>query len=214
MATLKKYDLTGKETGQVSVDDKLLKSANSQMIKDYIVAIRKNARQWSANTKGRSEINATKKKPHAQKGLGRARQGNFSAPQYKGGGIVFGPKPKKNMHTRINQKERKAAVTSIISDKIKSGNVYVLDCDAIETPKTKLIANFLAGSKLEKKRVLFVGETGNETISHTGLIKSLRNIPKTEFMRSVNLNGYDLSLAAEVVILGSAFDEFVALLGK
>jgi len=214
VATLKKYDLTGKEIGKATVDDKLLKSANSQMIKDYIVAIRKNARQWSANTKGRSEVKATTKKPHAQKGLGRARQGSFAAPQYKGGGIVFGPKPKKNMHTRINQKERNAAVVSILSDKIKSGNVHVLDCDTIETPKTKLIANFLAASKLEKKRVLCVGDTADQNVSHTGLIKSLRNIPKTEFMRSVNLNGYDVSLAAEVVVLDSAFDEFVALLGK
>ena len=76
MATLKKYDLTGKEIGQITIEDEMLKSsANSQMIKDYIVALRENARQWSANTKTRAEVNHSGKKPHPQKGTGRARQG-------------------------------------------------------------------------------------------------------------------------------------------
>ena len=85
MATLKKYNLKGQETGHVEVDDRLVNAeANGQMIKDYIVALRANARQWSANTKTRSEVNHSTKKPHPQKGGGRARQGMLSAPQYKG----------------------------------------------------------------------------------------------------------------------------------
>ena len=84
MVTLKKVDLLGKEVGQVDIkieDDQKL--ANPQMIKDYLVAMRANSRQWSANTKGRKEVNRTGAKPHKQKGLGRARQGSFAAPQYK-----------------------------------------------------------------------------------------------------------------------------------
>jgi large subunit ribosomal protein L4 len=90
VATLKKFDLKGKEIGQVNIADELANAeANGQMVKDYIIALRANARQWSANTKGRSEVNHTTKKPHPQKGGGRSRQGSLAAPQYKGGGRVF-----------------------------------------------------------------------------------------------------------------------------
>src|SRR3989344_3609613 len=114
MALLKKYDLTGKEIGIVEVDDAHLEvKAHSQSIKDYLVAIRKNARQWSAHTKTRAEIQRTGRKPHPQKGGGRSRQGDLAAPQYKGGGIVFGPRKKFDQHIKINQKERRAAIRSL-----------------------------------------------------------------------------------------------------
>lgn len=90
MATLKKYTLQGREAGNVNLDDALLDTnANSQMIKDYIVALRANARQWSASTQTRAEVNHSGKKPHAQKGTGMARQGYLGAPHYRGGGRVF-----------------------------------------------------------------------------------------------------------------------------
>ena len=74
MATLKKYDLAGKDQGEVQIDDSLLsKEANAQMIKDYLVAIRANRRQWSASTQTRAEVSHSKKKPFAQKGTGNAR---------------------------------------------------------------------------------------------------------------------------------------------
>jgi large subunit ribosomal protein L4 len=105
MATLKKFDFTGKEVGEEGFDDEfLIKETNKQLVKDYIVALLKNARQWSANTKGRSEVNKVKQKPQQQKGTGRARQGFLGAPQFKGGGVVFGPKPKFNQHVKINRK--------------------------------------------------------------------------------------------------------------
>src|SRR3989344_140823 len=117
MATLKKYDMAGKEVGTVQIDDALLDvSAHSQSMKDYIVAIRNNARQWSANTKRRSEVNHTGRKPHPQKGQGRARQGDLAAPQYKGGAVVWGPRPK-DIHTRINKKERRAAIRYLMAEK-------------------------------------------------------------------------------------------------
>ena len=115
MAKIKTFDLNAKELEEINIDDKYLQTAaNSQMIKDYLVAIRKNARQHSANTKGRKEVACTGAKPHRQKGLGRARQGSLAAPQYKGGGIVFGPKPKFNQHVRINKKERRLAIKFLL----------------------------------------------------------------------------------------------------
>lgn len=105
MSKLQKYSLAGKQLGDITIPKSLSEAeANTQMVKDYIVAIRANARQWSANTKGRSEVVHTTKKPFRQKGTGRARQGSLVAPQYRGGGIVFGPKPKFDQHIRINQK--------------------------------------------------------------------------------------------------------------
>ena len=144
MATLKKYDLTGKETGTVQVDDSLLEvKAHPQSVKDYLVAIRNNARQWSASTKTRAEINRTGKKPHPQKGGGRSRQGDLAAPHYKGGGIVFGPRPKFDLHVRINKKERHAAIAALIAEKIKTHRIHVLQKDAMKAPKTKTVAAFL-----------------------------------------------------------------------
>src|SRR5256885_151263 len=114
---LKKFSLDAKETGTVEVADALATAqVNSQLVKDYIVALRANARQWSANTKGRSEVNHSTKKPHAQKGGGRSRQGSLAAPQYKGGGRVFGPKPKFDQHVKINQKERRSAIRALIGE--------------------------------------------------------------------------------------------------
>jgi len=87
VTSLRKYDVTGKVLGQVDVQEELLEwVANSQMIKDYIVALRANKRQWSANTKNKSEVNHSGLKPHPQKGTGKARQGSLASPQYKGGG--------------------------------------------------------------------------------------------------------------------------------
>ena len=97
------------------------------MIKDYIVALRANARQWSANTKTRSEVKHTTKKPHPQKGQGRARQGSLVSPQYRGGGRVFGPKPKFDQHVRINQKERKAAIRFFLAEKLKENRVWLIE---------------------------------------------------------------------------------------
>lgn len=210
---LKQYDLSGAETGELSIDEKLLEdSANPQMIKDYLVAIRKNARQWSANTKDRSEVKATSKKPHAQKGLGRARQGSFVAPQYKGGGVVFGPKPKFDQHVRINRKERRASIRSLFIGKIQTGNAIVLDKSTLEESKTKPIAKFLEELKKTGSRVLFVGPS--QQSDRENWMKSVRNLPKVQFTALQNVNGYELSLASNVVVLDRAVEEFLQLLGK
>ncbi len=159
MATLKKYDLAGKEIGQITIEDEMLKSsANSQMIKDYIVALRENARQWSANTKTRAEVNHSGKKPHPQKGTGRARQGYLGSPQYKGGGRVHAPRPKYDQHVRINKKERRAAIRHLIIEKILDNHLHVLQFEEMKEPKTKSVSDFLKSRTLEGKKVLFLGD--------------------------------------------------------
>lgn len=222
VVTLKKYNLDGKEVGHLKVDAALAEAeANGQMVKDYIIAIRENARQWSANTKTRAEVNHTTKKPHPQKGGGRSRQGMLSAPQYKGGGRVFGPKPKFDQHVRINKKERLAAIRFLIGDKIRNNKVHIIESTEMDAPATKSIKSFLKACGIEKGRTLFLAEgnyaefkDGHEKKAvsvkcekHDNFILSMRNIPKTEFLLAKNINGYDIMVAHELVMTESAFKE-------
>lgn len=215
MATLKKYDLTGKEMGSIQIEDALLEStAHPQSIKDYIVALRNNARQWSAHTKIRKEINRTGRKPHPQKGQGRSRQGDLAAPHYKGGGIVFGPRAKFDIHVRINKKERRAAIRTLIAEKIKAGRVLVLQQYDLDAPKTKTMAQFFDKIEAKEKRVLVLGEGKTEMKSKNGvLVKSFRNIPKKEYELLPQVNGYSLMKSHTLVILDAALPELKAMLG-
>ena len=199
MANLKKYDFSGKEIGEVQIEDKLLDlPIKHKMIKDYIVAICKNKRQWSANTKTRSEVKATGKKPHQQKGLGRARQGSLVAPHFKGGGVAFGPKPKFNQHVRINKKERRFAIKSLLAERIRENRVCIVE-DVLEKPKTKTVFNFLKKLKIDDKRVLVL--TGDNNFRN--IQKSVKNIPKKHFCLISNVNGYELARSLNIVIVGS-----------
>lgn len=214
MTSLKKYDLTGKVLGQVEIEDGLLEcTANSQMIKDYIVAIRANKRQWSANTKNKSEVNHSGAKPHPQKGTGKARQGSLASPQYKGGGVVFGPKPKFNQHVRINKKERRAAMNFLLSEKIKAGKMHVLKAAEMQEPKTQVVASFLKTVGFTEQKVLFLSEY--EYPSHyVALAKSLRNIPKIKFINLRNINGYELMNTEHIIVMEPAFEQLTALFGR
>lgn len=204
VATLKKYTIKGESKGEVKVDDSLLDvKGNRQMIKDYIVALRANARQWSANTKGRSEVAHTTKKPYRQKGTGNARQGMLVTPQFRGGGIVFGPKPKFDQHVRINKKERRAAIRTLLAEKIKEGSVLVLDA-TYDAPKTKPVADFLKKQELFGRKVLFVGkgEGANYKLS-------IRNIPRASYTTSANINGYDLAAHRAIIVTEEALNELL-----
>lgn len=212
MATLKKYDLSGKSVGDVSIDDQLLAAqANPQMLKDYLIALRANQRQWSASTQGRSEVNHSTKKPFAQKGTGNARQGFLGAPQFRGGGRVHAPKPKFDQHIRINRKERQLAVRNLFGDKIRETCAHVLQYSHLNAPETKTLANFLKTLNLSGKRVLFLADHGDN--DYTTLSKSLRNIPKVEFMYLPNVSGYDLALCNQLIILESAIGDLKETLG-
>jgi large subunit ribosomal protein L4 len=226
VAVLKKYNLAGKEVGHIDIDDELLKaSANSQMIKDYIVALRANARQWSANTQTRAEVNHSGKKPHPQKGTGRARQGYLGSPQYKGGGRVHAPRPKFDQHVRINRKEKRAAIRHLVIEKILENRIHILQLEAIQEPKTKLVADFLKKCELEGKRVLFLGEgmhsgakegVASQTPAqkYEGFVKSMRNIQGSNFMLMPNVSGYDVLVNHEIVIVDAALDQLKMLLGS
>lgn len=223
MVTLKKYNLKGEETGEVKTPAWLAKSeAHSQMVKDYVTALRANARQWNAHTKTRAEVVHTTKKPHPQKGGGRARQGSLVAPQYRGGGRVFTPRRKEDQRVKMNKKERKAVVRYLVGEKIRNHKLFVLDSTEMQAPKTRAIATLLKSLKAEK-RPLFLGEAswGELEIGdvkhrysvpaegHDNFIKSVRNLPKSDFCLATNVNGYDLLVAQNLVVSEAAFSELV-----
>lgn len=221
MTSLKKYNLNGELLGDISCSHQFTdREAHGQMIKDYIVALRANARQWSACTKGRSEVKHTTHKPYAQKGTGRARQGSLVAPQYRGGGRVFGPKPKFDQHIKINRKERRAAIRTLIGEKIVDEQLYILDTTEMKEAKTKHISNFLALMGLER-RVLFLGESGVQEITvgdvvhkfnvhtakHENFVRSTRNMPGVRFQGACSISGYDVLLAQHIVMTEEALRE-------
>lgn len=218
MTTLKKHDISGNQIGTVEVDESIATyQSNGQLVKDYIVALRNNQRQWSASTKDRGQVDHTTKKPHAQKGTGRARQGMLSSPQFRGGGIVFGPQPKFDQHVRINKKERQAAIRHLVAEKIREGHFHILENPNLTAPKTKSVAAFLKSLELSG-RVLFLGESrwtdvdGSHQVqvknnSHDTLIKSIRNIPKASFAQVGRISGYDVICAREIVLTEEAFKE-------
>jgi len=225
VAKLKKLNLTGQSIGEVDVDARLANAeANGQMIKDYITAIRANARQWSASTKTRSEVAHTTRKPRPQKGSGNARQGSLVGTQFRGGGRPFGPRPKFDQHVRINKKERQAAIRCLIAEKIRENRLHIIPDTEIGQPKTKTIADFLKKSGING-RVLFLGESNYKDLEmsdgenqfslriqvrcdkHENFVKSLRNLPRVEFMLASNISGYDVVVAKDIILTEAALDE-------
>ena len=220
MAYLNEYNLAGEEVGKIEIDDALLApAANTQMIKDYVTALRANARQWSANTKTRAEVNHSGKKPHPQKGTGRARQGYLGAPQYKGGGRVHAPRPKFDQHVKVNKKEKRAVIRQLLIEKILNNSLHVLQFEEMIKPQTKQVARFLKERGLENKKIIFLAEGGNEgqtTIlleKYQMLLLSARNILGLRFLPLTIVNGYDVIANQHLIIMDSAVDQLKVLLG-
>lgn len=202
----KQYDFDGKELAEVemSILEKD-KRAHPQSIKDYIKAIRENARQWSANTKDRSQSHHSGAKPHAQKGTGKARQGFLGAPQYKGGGRVHAPKPKFDQHVRINKKERRKAIATLLSEKLENSRVVFLKDQITEeckTPKTARFAKFMKAVGIDKTCLFLVNKRDGEEV--VNFQKSLKNLPKVSFQYIENLNGYTVIAHQHIIVIESA----------
>ncbi len=214
------YTLDAERVGDIALPEGFFsQKAHPQMIKNYAVAVQRNLRQWSASTKGRSEVNHSKQKPHAQKGTGRARQGFLGAPQFKGGGVVFGPKPKFDQHVRINRKERRAAIEYLLGAKQREKHLIALRVDQFSEPKTSRISHFLKHLKWTH-RTLFVLPSKDQALARTSnqtppqcdwgaLSKSTRNIQKANTAHLVNLNVVDLLAARYVVIVEPALRELM-----
>ncbi|XOV71415.1 MAG: 50S ribosomal protein L4 [Verrucomicrobiota bacterium] len=155
-----------------------------QAVHDTVVAYMASQRSGTACAKTRSEVAGTGKKPWRQKGTGRARAGSFQSPIWRGGGVVFGPRPR-DFRKDVNKKTRKLALKKALSERIKSGEVVVVDQINLEKPKTKAVVDILNNLKVDGT-ALFVMANVDENIQ-----LSARNIPYVGITTSQSLNTYD-----------------------
>ena len=177
---------------------------NIPLIHQVVVAQLAAARQGTHSTKSRGEVSGGGKKPYRQKGTGRARQGSIRAPQYNGGGIVHGPKPR-DYDQRTPKKMKAAALRGALSDRARSGRLHVVESIvAGDKPSTKLAIATLA-ELTSRPRVLIVVDRG-DTI--TAL--SLRNHDSAVILTFDQLNTYDVLKADDLIFTQAAFDAFVA----
>jgi len=159
-------------------------SKGLQAVHDAVVAYRASQRSGTACAKTRSEVAGTGKKPWRQKGTGRARAGSKQSPIWRGGGVVFGPRPR-SFRKDINKKTRKLALRKALSERFKAGEVLVVDQVQMDKPKTKDVILLLDQLKVDGTALIVTGEV------NANAQLSARNIPYVDVTTSASLNTYD-----------------------
>ena len=176
---------------------------NIPLIHQVVVAQQAAARQGTHSTKTRGLVRGGGRKPHKQKGTGRARQGSTRAPQFAGGGVVHGPQPR-SYDQRTPKKMKAAALRGALSDRARNGRIHVIDSFVSgDKPSTRSALSVLAGLS-DRVKYLVVLE---RTDSLTWL--SLRNAPEVHILAVDQLNTYDVLAADDVVFTKGAYDAFV-----
>src|SRR6185503_5955874 len=151
-------DIKGQSQGELEVKFDLIENGKgTQAVHDAVVAYLANQRMGTACTKNVGEVAGTNKKPWRQKGIGRARAGSFRSPLWRGGGVVFGPKPR-DYDKNLSKKTKKLALLKAISERLKAGDVIVVDALQLDTPKTKGFLEFLTKLKLDRSVVVVAPE--------------------------------------------------------
>lgn len=184
----KTYNLDGKATGEVELQDRIFKvEANHDLIHQVVVAQMANSRVAIADTKDRGEVRGGGKKPWKQKGTGRARHGSTRSPIWKGGGVAFGPTSDRNYTKRINKKMKTKALFMVLSEKLKQEKLFVVDnFDALDKPSTKQMIKMLAALKINSK-TLFALDEKQESV-----MRSAANVGQVSLIASGALNVVDL----------------------
>jgi large subunit ribosomal protein L4 len=192
MPTIEVHDVNRASITQVEVNEDIFeKKVNESIYYEVIKMQMANARKGTACTKGRSDVRGGGAKPWRQKGTGRARAGTSRSPIWKGGGIVFGPKPR-DYSMNVPKKIKKQALCGAISQKRADGNLTILDKIELNEIKTAKIAEIL--NKLDLKSVLII-EEGNKN-----LVLSAKNIPGVKILSPEGLNLYDILYYKDLVI--------------
>lgn len=180
------YNIEGKKVSDVELKEEIFGiEPNEDIVHSVLVNYLANQRQGTQSTKTRSEVSGGGKKPWRQKGTGRARQGSIRAPQWIKGGIALGPKPRSYTY-RVNKKEKRLAIKSLLSSKVLENQLVVIDALPFKEIKTKQMVSALANNKVEGKTLVMLPEK-NEAVQ-----KSARNIEgvKTTLVNTINV--YDL----------------------
>ena len=199
MANLKVIDQKGKDAGEVTLNDEVFGiKPNESVVFDAIIRQRAGRRQGTSKVKNRSAVRGGGKKPWKQKGTGRARQGSIRSPQWRGGGVVFGPTPRSYAYS-MPRKQRRLAIKSVLSQKLIDKDLIVLDQLTMSAPKTKEFKSILDGLKVEGK-VLVVSEDKN-------IQYSARNLPNVKVITANGLNVEDVVNYDKLILTKEAIEK-------
>jgi large subunit ribosomal protein L4 len=191
----KLFDKTGKETGTVKLNDKIFKQdINKSLLWENITALSKNQRRGIASAKNKTEVRGGGKKPYRQKGTGWARHGTTRSPIWRGGGVVFGPKPR-DYSVRMPKKKKIRALLSSLSVKAQEDKIMVIETLDLDAPKTRDFAEILRSINLRETKTLVGVDILNENLKLAG-----RNIPYINLKRVDDINCLDV-LSAEYFLL-------------
>jgi large subunit ribosomal protein L4 len=201
-------DMSGKQVGEVELSDAIFAiPVNTSVMHQALMRQMANGRQGTHDTKSRGEVRGGGKKPWRQKGTGRARQGSTRAPNFVGGGTVFGPTPRKYTQA-LPKKMQRLALRSALSVKAAAGDIVVVDRVAIDAPKTKTVVKMLSSLGIDDKTVLMV--TAEKTMP---VWKSANNLAEVKTLLSGYINVRDLLSHDTVLLTQDAVEHIEAWLG-
>lgn len=198
---------TGSSVGEIELNDAIFGiEPNESVIFDAVIAQRASLRQGTHKVKNRSEVAGGGRKPWKQKGTGRARQGSIRSPQWRGGGIVFGPTPRSYAY-KLPKKVRRLALKSVLSAKVADAELVVLDALALSTPKTKEFVKVLSDLNIDSK-VLFVTADLESNVA-----LAAGNLQGVKVLKADGINVLDIVGHNKVVMTKSAIEKIEEVLG-
>ncbi|SDB60814.1 MULTISPECIES: 50S ribosomal protein L4 [unclassified Butyrivibrio] len=198
MANVSVYNIEGKEVGNIDLNDAIFGvEVNEHLVHLAVVQQLANNRQGTQKAKTRSEVSGGGRKPWRQKGTGHARQGSTRSPQWTGGGVVFAPVPR-DYSFKMNQKEKRAALKSALTDKVQTGKLIVLDELKMDEFKTKKLAEVMNNLKATRKALVVLAD------NDTKVVKSASNLPEVKTALTNTINVYDIVNAQTLVLTKDA----------
>lgn len=209
MANLTVINQEGKEVKEITLNPEVFAvEPNQQVIFDAIVMQQASKRQGTHDTKSRTEVRGGGRKPFRQKGTGRARQGSIRATQWRGGGIVFGPTPRSYKYS-LNKKVRRLALKSVLSEKVLTNDMIVVDKLELAAPKTKDFNKIIENIGACKKTLFVVSPEENFENAYY----SVRNIATMQMVLAEGINVYDIVNANKIVFTEGAVKLVEEVLG-
>ena len=197
MANVSVYNMGGQEVGTMEVSDAVFAADIKENLVHLAVVQHLNAkRQGTQKAKTRGEVSGGGRKPWRQKGTGHARQGSTRAPQWTHGGVVFAPVPR-SYKIKMNKKEKQGAIKSVLTSKLQSGDMIVLDALTLESPKTKVMAETLKNLNAEKAYVVIKGNDKNTVLA-------ARNLADAKLSAANTLNVYEILKYKKLVLTKDA----------
>ncbi len=208
MSTIKIFNTTGGEVGDYEIPAELLElEKGDQAVHDVVVAMNNARRAGTACTREKGEVAGTGSKPWKQKGTGRARAGYRQSPVWRGGGVVFGPRPR-YYGVKVNKKVAKLAFRRALSEKLNAGDVRVVEQMNVEDAKTKAFAALLKTLGVSAPALVVVDDIDRN------LALASRNVPRVEVVNARDVNVYQLLRYPSIIVNSAGMEQLKARLEK